>query len=312
MLVRNNDTQAPFNEGDLYVYQNKQYSIQIKKFKVISIQERDKSVSIYAKDIHGDGYNINFWKNSSNPNLYTDDDGKYHLVEIKENDIVDFIGFEYNYMNNKQFNAIGGYRLSEDQTWSFNAGFDTSKCENRIRLLLSQITDVPLRSACEKAFTDVYQDFMLKPAANKHHHNYIGGLVLHTAEVMSVAYNIAKCFNCDINTVIAASFFHDIMKINEYEQDGNYLPYAGMIGHVTGSAMTFRNYASAFNVSRSYFDNITHAILAHHGRKEWGSPVEPVTPEAVCVHEADMVSSRINPMFVQSKPELQKDYYINW
>ena len=85
-----------------------------------------------------------------------------------------------------------------------------------------------------------------------------------------------------------------------------------MIGHVTGSAMTFRNYASAFNVSRSYFDSITHAILAHHGRKEWGSPVEPVTPEAVCVHEADMVSSRINPMFVQSKPELQKDYYINW
>jgi 3'-5' exoribonuclease len=33
-------------------------------------------------------------------------------------------------------------------------------------------------------------------------------------------------------------------------------------------------------------------MLAHHGRKEWGSPVEPATNEAWILHAADMMSSR--------------------
>jgi 3'-5' exoribonuclease len=43
---------------------------------------------------------------------------------------------------------------------------------------------------------------------------------------------------------------------------------------------------------------IEHAILAHHGRQEWGSPVEPVTAEAYILHYADMLSVRFGPGLV--------------
>jgi 23S rRNA maturation-related 3'-5' exoribonuclease YhaM len=39
-------------------------------------------------------------------------------------------------------------------------------------------------------------------------------------------------------------------------------------------------------------DAVIHCMLSHHGRREWGSPVEPVTPEAYILHVADMLSSR--------------------
>jgi 3'-5' exoribonuclease len=40
----------------------------------------------------------------------------------------------------------------------------------------------------------------------------------------------------------------------------------------------------------TYRDTVAHAILAHHGRHEWGSPVAPATPEATVIHFADMLS----------------------
>ena len=39
--------------------------------------------------------------------------------------------------------------------------------------------------------------------------------------------------------------------------------------------------------------SIKHIILAHHGKKEWGSPVVPQTPEAYAVFLADYTSSKL-------------------
>ena len=38
--------------------------------------------------------------------------------------------------------------------------------------------------------------------------------------------------------------------------------------------------------------DLTHLLLSHHGRKEWGSPVTPKTPEAEILHLADLLDSR--------------------
>ena len=39
--------------------------------------------------------------------------------------------------------------------------------------------------------------------------------------------------------------------------------------------------------------HLQHLILSHHGHREWGSPVEPSTPEAVLLHQADMMAYKI-------------------
>jgi 3'-5' exoribonuclease len=41
--------------------------------------------------------------------------------------------------------------------------------------------------------------------------------------------------------------------------------------------------------------NILHCMLAHHGKLEFGSPVEPKTAEAHIVYLADYANSRLQP-----------------
>lgn len=41
---------------------------------------------------------------------------------------------------------------------------------------------------------------------------------------------------------------------------------------------------------------LKHLVLSHHGHREYGSPVEPRTPEALLLHEIDMIDSGINQL----------------
>ena len=41
-------------------------------------------------------------------------------------------------------------------------------------------------------------------------------------------------------------------------------------------------------------NHILHLILSHHGRKEWGVPIEPKTKEAELLHNADLRSAFLN------------------
>jgi 23S rRNA maturation-related 3'-5' exoribonuclease YhaM len=47
-------------------------------------------------------------------------------------------------------------------------------------------------------------------------------------------------------------------------------------------------------MEQSEIDEVTHAILSHHGQREWGSPVRPATKLAWILHTCDMMSARVN------------------
>jgi len=66
--------------------------------------------------------------------------------------------------------------------------------------------------------------------------------------------------------------------------------YRKRINHVAGSAMEFHRHAYGV-LDTEELEQIEHLLLSHHGRKEWGSPVEPATAEAFILHAADMMSA---------------------
>ncbi|HNS35260.1 MAG TPA: hypothetical protein PKI70_04060, partial [Mesotoga sp.] len=47
---------------------------------------------------------------------------------------------------------------------------------------------------------------------------------------------------------------------------------------------------------------IKHLLLSHHGEMEWGSPVIPKTTEAIVLHMADDLDSKV-ASFVRLKRE---------
>lgn len=311
MIKMNLSTGSPFKEGDSVLYQNKEYILVSRLFKIKEIKELDKQLQMVLIDEKGNTVMANFWKSDygKDPNIFIDGDN-YKLVEVNAGDTIEMVGFEYTYNNFMQFNPFGGYRLSAVEM-KMNAAVNVDALMNKMNQIIVNMKDEALVNTIKEAFNTYEKDFLERPAARKHHHNYVGGLLHHTVEVMMIAYSSAKLFNCDIDVVIAASFFHDIMKIKEYTLEGEYLPYANTVGHVTGSAMVFEELAMRNHVDYDKRMKIVHCILAHHGLKEWGSPVCPDSIEASIVHCADLMSSKVNPSAIKDNQEISKDYYIN-
>jgi len=148
-----------------------------------------------------------------------------------------------------------------------------------------------LREACLDVLTD--ERFLICPGAQSHHHCYKGGLAVHTSEVAQFARQMTDTQELKELLTIAA-IFHDRNKIFEYEIQPNgkikNLPYRHLVGHVVGSWQYFNQRATAHNIDENLTFHIGHCLLTHHGRREWGSPVEPQTKEALILHSADMLS----------------------
>jgi 3'-5' exoribonuclease len=157
------------------------------------------------------------------------------------------------------------------------------------------------------SYRQVLQDdeVWMSPASSDKHQSYEWGLLIHTAEVMELALKMADTvlMDIDFDALITAIIWHDYAKIYDYKkkEDGTYeyTDHAGKIGHLPKSYALFSIWAHGYKtVSADFIDKVGHIMLAHHGRKEWGSPREPQTAEAYIIHYADMLSAKVT-----------KDYY---
>lgn len=147
------------------------------------------------------------------------------------------------------------------------------------------------------------------------HHYGTGGLVRHTEEVVKFCLlNNAITGNCvDPARMFLAALFHDVGKIWDYEEvldpksstEDGVLPeeseipkiwrgteHKKNIHHITRSALIWNDAARQFKIENP--DEILHAILAHHGLREWGSPVTPNSKMAWLLHLCDGLSARLD------------------
>jgi putative nucleotidyltransferase with HDIG domain len=196
-----------------------------------------------------------------------------------------------------------------EQYWTDNS-FELAQAEFRNRLAedAKQLTHIAgnlktpeLNVACSELVHMI--DWRTVPAAKSHHHNYPGGLLAHTSEVLQIAMNMARSgqFNADEDVVIVAALFHDSGKrleyrFNEYTQEIETTGFIKTIGHIQESYRLWNELATKSKVDNETIEKVSHCILAHHGRSDWGSPIEPSTPEAYIVHFADMLSSNCGEM----------------
>ena len=180
-----------------------------------------------------------------------------------------------------------------------------SRSYNILRDLADQIQNPTLsRISHDVICCGSFQTAFGSGSAEKHH-GYEGGLIVHTAEVTSYAAQMSKMFQgVDYDVLITAAIFHDFKKILEYQLEQTQIvktQYRKLVRHVAGSHAEFM---VALNCEEETVPpekvlGVEHAILAHHGRFEWGSPVEPQTLEALILHQADVFSSLYGPERIQ-------------
>lgn len=130
----------------------------------------------------------------------------------------------------------------------------------------------------------------------KHHHTKDGDLARHVYEVEKLAFSYGDAADAETAVLTTAAIWHDYGKIFEYDKnlETSVWEANGMqkrFGHIFISAQTFQETAFNLGVEREFIKRVVHCILSHHGRREWGSPVEPYTKEALILHQADYYSA---------------------
>ena len=168
-----------------------------------------------------------------------------------------------------------------------------------LRAILAQVANSDLVKLLALFFDDdeTAGRFREAPAASKVHHACIGGLLEHTLGVVKTCVALAELYpDADRDLLIAAAALHDIGKIEEldWSLEITYTDSGQFVGHVVGGAMMVRRATERIQGFDPLLSlALQHAILAHHGRHEFGSPQLPKSLEAMIVHAADELDADI-------------------
>lgn len=177
---------------------------------------------------------------------------------------------------------------------------------DRIRALSKEKLNPKYLSIANYLLDDQHFAVWSGSAKSEHHHYGDGGLVRHTWEVIHLCFVNKEALGIttiDDNELFLAALFHDAGKLWDYKPtDSLQTPWTGtehkrLIHHISRSAIYWShvfNHCMEVTECSKMHDLVLHAILAHHGSREWGSPVAPKTQVAWLLHLCDGISARMD------------------
>jgi 3'-5' exoribonuclease len=202
-----------------------------------------------------------------------------------------------------QVTAIAPVRVGLDDLDLFlpSSARDPAEMERELSELVASIEERPLAHLLALLLgpeSEIGQGFRLAPAATRHHHAYLRGLLEHTLAVAGFCDAIAaRCEPAvDRDLLITAALLHDIGKVSEIGARAGF-PYTEegkLLGHILIGLRMVGNAARAVpGLDPDRLLLLEHMIAAHQGRYEWQSPREPRTPEALILHHADNLDAKL-------------------
>ena len=173
--------------------------------------------------------------------------------------------------------------------------------ESELDQRLSEIEDPFLSKLLDKIFhqTEVGERFQHAPAAKGIHHAYRGGLLEHSLSMARVASLLADHYRTvDKDLVIAGALLHDIGKTVELQSEVGVIDYTDigrLKGHVViGSEFLAGVAAEIEDFPKELLVHLQHLVLSHHGKQEFGSPVVPMTAEALLLSFIDDMDAKMS------------------
>ena len=133
------------------------------------------------------------------------------------------------------------------------------------------------------------------PAAVSIHHEYSSGLLMHSLTMADIASYLCKIYEADYDLLITGCLLHDLGKIIELEGPivYKYSVEGKLLGHISIMAAEIREAASKLGITSEVPLLLEHMVLSHHGQQEFGSPVMPLTKEALLLSLIDNLDSKM-------------------
>lgn len=166
----------------------------------------------------------------------------------------------------------------------------------------NKIEDEKLNSFLTMFFMENKDKIKVMPAAKVMHHNYIGGLMVHTLECLKYAEKNMETSDYKFNKdhILAACILHDIGKIFEYTIDTE----SGIIDYDENFRKEWISHSQyGFSICMTEgFKEIARMIAAHHGRSDWGAIIDlsekDLEPELYFIHLIDNLSAKFGKISV--------------
>jgi 3'-5' exoribonuclease len=167
----------------------------------------------------------------------------------------------------------------------------------------------PRLCALVKLFLEEFGPRFRRAAAARHnHHAHRGGLLRHTGQMMRSASALCEAYpvlNRDL--LLSGVLFHDCGKLWEMcpPEAGFEIPRelrGELLGHISiGIEMVnllwrrlpLEEWKELRPASEEVRLHLLHLIASHHGELQFGSPVEPKTPEAIALNAVDNLDAKL-------------------
>ena len=265
--------------------------------------------SIYAKVMISDSYG------KINGNIFDFDrvnaDG--HLNNIHEGDFVKLRAKITEYRDKLQLSEIDMVKLDMPGLDELSqplmlqlAGqppFSYNAFVTRLSQFLDMMEDGKIKNIVKYIYDDWCEDMWHSPAAVSMHHDMTGGLALHTVTMAESAVALYKIYrplypNLNLTLLLGGVLLHDVGKVMELSGPvaTHYTGIGVLEGHIT-LAVHEVNIAALDLGYKADLDEevqlLTHMILAHHLKGEWGSPVSPAFIEAQLLHNIDKIDADV-------------------
>lgn len=134
------------------------------------------------------------------------------------------------------------------------------------------------------------------PAAVSVHHDYASGLLMHTVSMADIGSYLADYYgDIDKDMLITGILLHDMGKTIEFEGPViyKYSLEGKLLGHISIMVSEIRRAAEGLKITGEVPLLLEHMVLSHHGSNEFGSPILPLTKEALLLSLIDNLDSKM-------------------
>jgi 3'-5' exoribonuclease len=146
----------------------------------------------------------------------------------------------------------------------------------------------------DKAFR---RQFAHAAGAKSLHHSFVSGLLEHTVSVLKILWTLQESHpELDRDLLTTAALLHDVGKIEELSTEAtiDYTDTGRLLGHtVLTDRMVRERLQGIPEFPKPLADLLMHMLLSHHGQKEYGAPIVPMTAEACALHYADNLDAHV-------------------
>ena len=215
---------------------------------------------------------------------------------LKQGNIISVTEYDFN----EKFNntIIKQVKLIKEASIGLSAE-QRDELFNNIITLVQGFKDEKRKNAILELINQHKELFKIQPAARRHHHNYMGGLLQHITECIEFAKALFPAIPVDIDEelVFAGCVMHDFGKVFEYRIDTE----TGVVDkdeEWLNTWISHIHYGFSWASERGFHD-LAHLIASHHGIIEYGALVLPQTKEAELMHQVDYLSSRVGRISVE-------------